>query len=252
MYEPDEQTPAAAPPEREGAPEPLRTPWANGSALMRHYYDTEWGLPVTDEQGLYERLCLEGFQAGLSWATVLSRREAFRRAFRDFDPEAAAAFGEEEVRRLVGDAAIIRSRPKILAAVGNARAVLELRERAEATHAERPGSGLDATGTVPLTGFELTRHRGKPLSIEPGLPALIWSFCPPSTPIPEGPEQVPTQSPVSAALARTLKRNGFRFVGPTSVYAMMEAIGMVDTHATGSHRRGASGIFGPDGLRPER
>lgn len=230
---------------------PPRTPWASASSMMRAYYDREWGLPVTDERGLYERLCLEGFQAGLSWATVLSRREAFRRAFEDFDPEAVASFDEDRIQALMQDAAIIRSRPKITAAVTNARAVLQLRERVrQAEEHPGPGTGLDATGTVPLTGFALPRWTGEPLKIPAGLPALIWSFCPLTTPRPESPEQVPTSSADSAALAKTLKRNGFRFIGPTSAYALMEAIGMVDTHWVGSHRRGVSEIFSPEGTRP--
>ncbi|WP_302050613.1 DNA-3-methyladenine glycosylase I [Rothia kristinae] len=233
------------------APEPPRTPWASASAMMRAYYDQEWGLPVTDERGLYERLCLEGFQAGLSWATVLSRREAFRAAFDGFDPEAVAAFDEARIAALTEDASIIRSRPKITAAVSNARAVLDLRRRVrEAEDHPGPGAGLDATGTVPLAGFALPRWAAEPLRIPPGLPALIWSFCPQRTPRPESPEQVPTCSAVSASLATTLKRNGFRFIGPTSAYALMEAIGMVDTHWLGSHRRGVSGIFDQDGIRP--
>lgn len=208
-----------------------RTGWATSTALMRHYYDTEWGLPVVTEQGLYERLSLEGFQAGLSWATILGRREGFRRAFAGFQPEAVARFAQDDVERLVQDAGIIRSRAKITAVIGNARAVLALREEGPAA-------------------LRIPRHQGEPLEIPAGLPALIWSFCPLTTPRPRDHTEVPTRSEESAALARELKRHGISFIGPTSAYALMEAVGMVDTHWVGSHRRGASGIFGPDGTRP--
>lgn len=183
-----------------------RPPWAAKDPLLRGYYDTEWGLPVTDEAGVFERLSLEAFQAGLSWATILRKRPAFRAAFAGFDPEAVAAFTDADRARLVGDAAIVRNRAKIDAAITNARATLALR-----------GSG--------------------------GLAALVWSFQPESTPAPLAAEDVPTRSPESLALSKALRARGFTFVGPTTMFALMEAIGVVDTHLTGSHRRGSSGVW---------
>ncbi|MCH8561957.1 DNA-3-methyladenine glycosylase I [Nesterenkonia sp. LB17] len=182
-----------------------RTPWALGSEMMLRYYDTEWGMPIRAEHGLFERLSLEGFQAGLSWSTILVKRENFRAAFAGFDPEVVADYAEEDILRLLDDAGIIRHRGKITATIGNARATLALRDRG-------------------------------------GLSALIWSYKPEQTPVPQTMEQVPTRSAESEALARRLKAEGFRFVGPTTAFALMEAIGMVDTHLVGSHRRGASGI----------
>ncbi|MGJ9373987.1 DNA-3-methyladenine glycosylase I [Nesterenkonia sp. CF4.4] len=182
-----------------------RTPWALGSEMMRRYYDTEWGMPIRDERGLFERLSLEGFQAGLSWSTILTKRENFRAAFAGFDPELVADFTAADIQRLLEDAGIIRHRGKISATIGNARATLALRDRG-------------------------------------GLSALIWSFKPEQTPAPKTMEQVPTRSAESEALAKRLKAEGFRFVGPTTAFALMEAIGMVDTHLLGSHRRGTSGV----------
>lgn len=213
-----------------------RSGWATSTTLMRDYYDHEWGLPVTEERALFERLCLEGFQAGLSWATILSRREEFRRAFADFDPEAVAAFDEDDVERLVQDATIIRSRAKIEAAIGNARTVLELRRQA-------------VEGDPALAEFEVVLQDGSVLEIGPGLPALVWGFLPETTPVPADFSGVPTQTAESAALAKELKRRGMKFIGPTSAYALMEAIGMQDTHWADSHRRGVAGIFAPDGTR---
>ena len=189
-----------------GADGLARTPWAAADPLLRAYYDTEWGMPVRDEQGLYERICLEGFQAGLSWLTILSRRPAFRRAFEGFRPDRVAAFTAADVERLLGDEGIIRNRRKIEGAVKNARATVALRE-------------------------------------EEGLVDLAWSFRPKVTPAPLTSEEVPTTSVESRALAAALRGRGFVFVGPTSMYALMEAIGMVDTHLVGSHRRGTSGVW---------
>lgn len=183
-----------------------RPPWAAADPLLRAYYDTEWGLPVTDEQGVFERLSLEAFQSGLSWRTVLAKRPAFRSAFAGFDPQAVAGFGEADVDRLLGDPGIIRNRAKILATIGNARATLELR-----------GDG--------------------------GLAAFIWSFQPDRTPEPRTWDEVPSTSPESVALSKALRARGFRFVGPTTMFALMEAIGIVDTHLLGSHRRGSSGVW---------
>lgn len=183
-----------------------RTPWAAQSDLLRDYYDTEWGLPVRDEAGLYERLVLEGFQAGLSWSTILAKREAFRAAFAGFSPDAVAEFGEADVERLAQNPAIIRNRRKIAAAVNNARATVALREHG-------------------------------------GLERLIWSFQPEATPEPVTVADVPSQSEESRAMSKALKKAGFTFVGPTTCFALMEAIGMVDTHLMGSHRRAISGIW---------
>ncbi|GHD05606.1 DNA-3-methyladenine glycosylase I [Zhihengliuella salsuginis] len=186
-----------------------RPAWAAHDDLLREYYDTEWGLPVRDEQGVYERLSLEAFQSGLSWATILRKRPAFRTAFAGFDPERVAAFGDADVERLLGDASIIRNRAKIHAAIRNAQATLELRE-----------------GPEDLAG-------------------LVWSFRPEQTPRPASAAEVPSTSEESKALAKALKKKGFAFVGPTTMFALMEAIGIVDTHVVGSHRRGSSGVW-PD------
>ena len=187
-----------------------RPVWAATDPLLREYYDTEWGMPVRDERGVFERLSLEAFQSGLSWATILRKRPAFRNAFSGFDPEAVAGFREADVARLLADARIVRNRAKILATIGNARATLHLRE-----------SG-DVAG---------------------GLAGLVWSYQPEATPQPHRLADIPTQSPQSAALSRELKRRGFRFVGPTTMHALMEAIGIIDTHLVGSHRRGSSGVW---------
>ncbi len=189
-----------------GADGLARPAWAATDPLLRDYYDTEWGLPVRDEQGLFERLSLEAFQSGLSWATILRKRPAFRAAFGDFDPEVVAGFDDDDVHRLLGDAAIVRNRAKIQATITNARATLALRDRG-------------------------------------GLVDLIWSFQPASTPAPVSPAEVPTTSAESVALARALRREGFVFVGPTTMFALMEAVGIVDTHLVGSHRRGSSGVW---------
>lgn len=183
-----------------------RPAWAAASPLLQEYYDREWGMPVRDERGLYERLSLEAFQSGLSWATILAKRPAFRAAFADFDPEAVAAFTDREIQRLLVNAAIVRNAAKIRATITNARATVALRERG-------------------------------------GLPELIWSFQPETTPRPRTLAELPTRTKESAALAKALKQQGFVFVGPTTAYALMSAIGMVDLHLMGSHRRGASGIW---------
>lgn len=183
-----------------------RPAWAAADPLLRDYYDSEWGLPVRDEQGLYERISLEAFQAGLSWATILRKRPAFRAAFADFHPETVAAFSEDDVERLLQDAGIVRNRLKIRAAITNARATLELRD-------------------------------------DGGLVDFVWAYRPDATPEPTALDQIPTSSPESTALSKALRKRGFVFVGPTTMYALMEAIGMVDTHLLGSHRRGTSGVW---------
>jgi DNA-3-methyladenine glycosylase I len=189
-----------------------RPAWAATEELLRSYYDTEWGVPVHGEQAIFERISLEGFQAGLSWATILRKRAAFREVFHHFDPDVVAGFGDADVDRLMTDARIVRNRAKVSATVTNARATVELR----------------ADG---------------------GLDALVWSFQPDVTPAPRSLGELVTTSPESVALSKELRRRGFRFVGPTTMYALMEAIGLVDTHLVGSHRRGCSGLWNPDGSR---
>lgn len=183
-----------------------RTPWAYGDPMLLDYYDSEWGLPIHDEAGLFERMSLEGFQAGLSWLTILKKRERFREVFAGFDPDAVARFGESEIEQLLTDSSIIRHRGKIEACINNAVRVIELRE-------------------------------------DGGLDAFLWSFQPAQTPRPRTIAEIPTTGPESVALSKALKKKGFRFVGPTTMYALMEAIGMVDTHLLDSHRRGASGVW---------
>jgi DNA-3-methyladenine glycosylase I len=178
-----------------------RPAWAATDPLLREYYDTEWGMPVRDERGLFERISLEAFQSGLSWATILRKRPAFRAAFADFDPDRVAAFDDADVERLLGDAGIVRNRRKIEATIGNARATVALRD-------------------------------------DGGLVELVWSFRPAATPAPATYDEVPTTSPESLALSKALRARGFGFVGPTTMHALMEATGLVDTHLVGCHRRG--------------
>ncbi|HET6626538.1 MAG TPA: DNA-3-methyladenine glycosylase I [Nocardioidaceae bacterium] len=186
-----------------------RPAWASVDPLLRDYYDAEWGMPVRDEQGLYERISLEAFQAGLSWATILRKRPGFRKAFHDFHPETVAAYTDEDVERLMGDAGIVRNRMKIRAAITNARATIDLR----------------ADG---------------------GLVDFVWSFKPARTPAPRTVAEVPTTSAESVALSKALRKKGFAFVGPTTMFALMEAVGIVDTHLVDSHRRGSSGVWPSD------
>ncbi|KQR81918.1 3-methyladenine DNA glycosylase [Arthrobacter sp. Leaf337] len=183
-----------------------RPPWAAADALLQEYYDTEWGMPVRDERGLFERISLEAFQAGLSWATILRKRPAFRSAFHSFQPDAVAAFTDDDVKRLMLDAGIVRNRLKIRAAITNAQATIALRR-------------------------------------EGGLVDFVWSFQPEVTPSPLTHSEIPTTSTESIALSKALRAKGFAFVGPTTMYALMEAIGMIDTHLVDSHRRGSSGVW---------
>ena len=170
----------------------VRCSWAGGD--LAAYHDAEWGRPVTGERGLFERLSLEAFQSGLSWLTILRKREGFRAAFAGFDAEAVARFGDEDVERLLADAAIVRNRAKIEATVANAAAIVGLREAGE-SFAE-----------------------------------LVWSFRPPPAPAPRRLDELPAETPESKALAKELKRRGFRFVGPTTAYALMQAAGLVNDH----------------------
>lgn len=182
-----------------------RCPWAAGPGMMRDYHDREWGRPVRGEAALFERLCLEAFQSGLSWATILAKRPAFRRAYDDFDVDRVAAYDEADVARLMADPGIVRNRRKIEASVQNARATRELR-------GEYAGEGLAA---------------------------LVASYAPQRQPRPTSVTEVPTTSPESTALSRELKRRGFTFVGPTTMHALMEATGLVNTHLIGCFRRAA-------------
>jgi len=169
--------------------------WPTTEALYIAYHDDEWGRPVRDERHLLERLCLEGFQSGLSWITILRKRENFRAAFCDFDAERIARLGDGDVERLMADAGIVRNRAKIEATIANARATVALH---------------DARAT---------------------LRALLWSFAPdPPPPAPRALQDLPASTPESRALARELKQRGFRFVGPTTAYALMQATGIVNDH----------------------
>jgi DNA-3-methyladenine glycosylase I len=168
--------------------------WDASDPLYLAYHDEEWGRPVRDERGLYERLTLEGFQSGLSWYTILRKREAFRRAFRGFDPDRVARFGEKDVERLLGDEGIVRHRGKIEAAIANARATVALRKS-------------DAT-----------------------LQELVWESAPPRHRAPRSHADWLASSPESTALAKRLRTAGFRFVGPTTVHATLQACGVINDH----------------------
>ena len=178
-----------------------RCPWGDAPAIYRDYHDSEWGRPVTGTRELFERISLEAFQSGLSWLTILRKRPAFRAAFAGFEPAAVAAFGPADVDRLLADAAIVRNRAKVEATIANARAV----------------EALD----VPLR-------------------ELLWGFAPVGGTAPESTADVPARTPESVALAKELKRRGFRFVGPTTAYALMQAAGLVDDHLAGCWVRGAA------------
>jgi DNA-3-methyladenine glycosylase I len=177
-----------------------RCRWAGSAPEYLGYHDREWGRPVHDQARLFEKLCLEGFQTGLSWLTILRKRAAFRRAFAGFDPAAVAAFGDADVARLLADPGIVRNRRKVEATIANARAVLALE-----------GTSLDE---------------------------LVWSAAPATHPVPASLADLPATTPESIALARELKRRGFRQVGPTTVYALMQACGVVDDHLAGCFVRG--------------
>jgi DNA-3-methyladenine glycosylase I len=173
-----------------------RCPWGGGSADYLAYHDEEWGRPLHGEAPLFERISLEAFQSGLSWITILRKREAFRTAFAGFDPAAVAAFDDGDVARLLADAGIVRNRLKVQATIANARAVVAL---------------------------------------DGGLDELLWSFAPPADerPAPATTDDVVAVTPVSTAMAKALKRNGFSFVWPTTAHALMQATGMVNDHLAG-------------------
>lgn len=176
---------------------------------MVDYHDTEWGVPVHDDQELFERLALESFQAGLSWSTILNKRETFRAAFRGFDPDVVARFDDADRERLMADAGIVRNRAKIDATIGNAARVLEL---------AREFGSFDAFLAAMV----------------PGPPARL--------PADAGPGDIPASTPVSDELSRDLKRRGFKFVGSTIVYAFMQSVGLVDDHLPGCFRYGVVGV----------
>lgn len=180
-----------------------RCEWCGDDPLYVRYHDEEWGRPSTDEARLFEKLCLEGFQAGLSWLTILRKREAFRAAFRGFDVNTVARFDGADVARLLGDAGIVRHRGKIESAINNARRVQDLR-----------------------------REHGS-------FAAFLWRFAPPAgvAAVPERLSDLPTRTPESEALAKALKKAGFSFVGPTTVYAFMQSMGMVNDHVAACHVR---------------
>jgi DNA-3-methyladenine glycosylase I len=184
-----------------GADGRLRCPWAGVAADYCAYHDDEWGVPVHGEVGLFERLSLEAFQSGLSWLTILRKRDAFRRAFAGFRPDAVAAFAEDDIARLLTDPGIVRNRAKIVATVRNARAVTEL------------GEDLDS---------------------------LLWSYAPDRAGhrAPRTMAQLPTRTRESEAMAGMLRHRGFTFVGPVTCHALMQATGMVDDHLVGCFRRG--------------
>jgi DNA-3-methyladenine glycosylase I len=183
----------------------LRCGWCVSSADYEAYHDDEWGRPVSDDNRIYEKLCLEGFQSGLSWLTILRKRDGFRRAFASFDPARVAAFGEEDIERCLADPAIVRHRGKIEATIANARATLVVQERF--------GS----------------------------LAALLWSFEPSrrGRPVPERVGDIPSTTAESTELSRQLRRHGFRFVGPTTAYAAMQLLGLVNDHLRGCYARAA-------------
>lgn len=186
-----------------GADGLARCAWAGTADDYRAYHDTEWGMPVHGEAALLERITLEAFQSGLSWLTILRKRPAFRAAFADFDADRVAGFDDADRARLLADAGIVRNRRKIDAAIANAQATVRLRS-------------------------------------DGGLDELFWSSVPPSHRRPATPADIPAQTPESVALAKALKKAGFRHVGPTTMYAAMQACGVVDDHVAGCHRAGGS------------
>lgn len=175
--------------------------WGASSDEYRSYHDLEWGRPVGDDDRVYEKLCLEGFQAGLSWITILRKRDAFRSAFADFDPVAVANFDEHDIERLLADPAIVRNRAKITATITNARATIALREQGDA------------------------------------LGSLYWRHRPAKAGAPKRLSDLPATTPESSELSKQLRRLGFSFVGPTTVYSTMQSIGVVNDHLQGCHWR---------------
>ena len=181
-----------------------RCPWGSAAGVLRDYHDAEWGLPVHGESAMFERLNLEGAQAGLSWLTILNKRDRYREVFHGFDVDAVAAMADADLDVAMLDAGIVRNRGKVESVRRNARAAIDLR-------------------------------------VDGGLEAFVEGFAPGKTPRPRTTTQMPTSSPESLALSKALKKRGFSFVGPTTMFALFEATGIVDTHLTGCHRRGISG-----------
>jgi DNA-3-methyladenine glycosylase I len=173
--------------------------WAQNDPMMQEYHDTEWGVPEYDSRALWEKLMLDGFQAGLSWSIILKKREAFRKAFKNFQPEKVARFGEPDVTRLLGDAGIVRSRAKIEATIGGAKAFLTMRDAGE-----------------DFSAFVWGIAGGKPI---------------------QNKGDVPTQTPLSVEMSKALKKRGYKFVGPVIVYAWMQAVGIVNDHSAKCFRR---------------
>ena len=207
----------------------IRPTWAATDPLLRDYYDTEWGSPVTSEQGVFERLVLESFQTGLSWSTILKKREAFRTAFASFIPEAVAAFTDQDRERLMQDAGIVRNKRKIDAAITNARAVIALRS---SLAAESNAHCVGRMDEAPLA--QLLRPR-QPYPQHLG--ELVWLYQPSQQPRPRCAQEVPAQTEESRALSAELKRRGFVFVGPVTALALMTAIGIVNTDILGTWKR---------------
>ncbi len=183
--------------------EPTRCAWVGADPLYRDYHDTEWGVPVRDARMLWETLMLEGFQAGLAWIVILRKRETFRAAFAGFDPDKVAAFGDADIARLMADPGIVRARAKIEATIGGARIWCAMRDRGE------------------------------------DFAAYCWSFTDGRTIRGDG-VHFPARTALSETISKDLKQRGFKFVGPTIVYAWMQAVGMVDDHALGCFRRDAA------------
>ena len=183
----------------------MRCRWCESTSVYQNYHDSEWGFPVTDDRRLFEKLCLEGFQSGLSWLTILNKREAFRKGFAQFDAQRVARFGAKDVERLLGDAGIVRHRGKIESTINNAKRVLELRQEF--------GS----------------------------LAAYAWRYEPEASSRPRrltlDALRAMSTSPESVAMSKDLKKRGWSFVGPTTVYAFMQAMGLVNDHIEGCHAR---------------
>lgn len=184
--------------------QPKRCPWTGiADPIYTRYHDEEWGVPLTSDAALFEKLVLEGFQAGLSWLTILRKRDSFRQAFHKFDAERIARYGDRDIQRLMSDAGIVRNRAKIEATISNARAFLKL-------------------------------------SDGEGLAAVLWGIAretPPTHGVPRGMGDIPNETPASQRISKALKHHGFRFVGPTTIYALMQSAGMVNDHLASCHRR---------------
>ena len=177
-----------------------RCAWCVGNDLYEHYHDREWGRPMKDERAIFEKLCLEGFQAGLSWLTILKKREAFREAFQGFEPLVVAKFGARDIRRLMMDEGIVRNRAKIESAINNAQVLCAMHERGES------------------------------------LSKLVWQHTSKRSAQPRNLSQLKAVTPESVALSKELKKRGFSFVGPTTMYAAMQSLGVVNDHIVGCHR----------------